>query len=77
MPTPQECFDDKYVTSTELCVDLKVSRVSVLNKRRAGGLPGGIEIQTRGGSTLVLLWEREHIKPHVDAWRKQLARRQA
>jgi hypothetical protein len=75
LPTPQEDFDSKYVTSTELCVDLDVTRSSIFNRRKAGGLPGAIEVRTRDGSIHLLLWLREEIAPHLEQWRAQLRKR--
>jgi hypothetical protein len=77
LPTPQEQFDAKYVASTEICVDLGVSRSSVFNRRKAGGLPGAIEVRTRDGSIHLLLWVREDIAPYIEQWRCQLRRRAA
>jgi hypothetical protein len=77
LPTPQEDFDGKYVTSMEVCVDLGVTRSSVLNRRRAGRLPGAIEVRTRDGSLHLLLWIREDVAPHLDDWRRTLRGRRA
>jgi hypothetical protein len=77
LATPQEEFDSRYVTSTEVCVDLGVTRASVLNRRRTGNLPDAIEVRTRDGSIHLLLWERDRIGPHLEAWRRQLRRRAA
>ncbi len=75
--TPQQDFDDKYVTSMEICIDLDVSRSSVLNRRRAGGLPDAIEVRTRDGGLHLLLWCREDIAPHLETWRTQMRKRPA
>jgi hypothetical protein len=77
LPTPQEDFDDRYVTSMEVCVDLDVSRSSVLNRIRAGGLPGVIEVKTRDGGVHLFLWVREDVAPHLEAWRCSLRKRGA
>jgi hypothetical protein len=77
LPTPQERFDEQYVTSMELCAQLDVSRSSILNRRRAGGLPGAIEVRARDGQTHLLLWVRADVEPHLERWRQQLARRAA
>lgn len=61
----------------ELCVDLDVTRSSILNRRRAGHLPGAIEVKTRDGGIHLLLWVRDDIAPHLEQWRDQLARRSA
>jgi hypothetical protein len=77
LSTPQEQFDDKYVTSMEVCVDLDVTRSSILNRRRAGGLPGAIEVKTRDGGIHLFLWVRTDIAPHLDQWREELRKRGA
>ncbi len=77
MSTPQDDFDARYVTSSELCIDLGVTRASVTNRRAAGGLPGAIEVRTRDGSIHLLLWVREDIAPHLERWRSQIRRRPA
>jgi hypothetical protein len=77
LPTPQEDFDSKYVASPEICVDLGVSRSSILNRRRAGGLPGAIEVKTRNGGIHLLIWVRSDVAPHLEEWRQQLSRRGA
>jgi hypothetical protein len=77
LTTPQEAFDVKYVASPEICVDLGVTRSSVFNRRRAGGLPGAIEVRTRDGSIHLLLWVREDVAPYLEQWRAQLRKRGA
>jgi hypothetical protein len=75
--TAQEEFDDRYVTSAEICVDMGVTRSSVVNRRKAGGLPGAIEIKTRDGGIHLLIWVRADVAPHLEAWRSQLRQRSA
>lgn len=73
--SPQQQFDQQYVSSSELCTTLGVSRSSLANLRAAGGLPGAIEVMRPDGGVHVVLWLREHVRPHVDAYRARLARR--
>jgi hypothetical protein len=77
LPTPQEVFDSKYVATPEICVDLGVTRSSVFNRRKAGGLPGAIEVRTRDGSIHLLIWVRKEVSPHLERWRAQLKKRTA
>jgi hypothetical protein len=72
LQTPQEEFDERYVTSAEVCIDMGVTRSSVFNRRRAGGLPGAIEVRTRDGGIHLLLWVRSDVAPHLERWRAQL-----
>ena len=64
-PSPgQEAFDDKYITSTEITERLSVDRSSILYARRTGLLPNPIVI--KGVRTFI--WERDALKPYLDAW---------
>lgn len=73
--SPQEEFNAKYVTSTELCQELGISRSSLANRRTAGGLPGAIDVPRPDGTAHVVLWLRDQVAPHVEAYRAQLAQR--
>jgi hypothetical protein len=68
-------FDTKYVSSTELCRDLGVTRASIVNRRRVGGLPDPVVINRPDGSPHVVLWVRSAIAPHLERWRAELAER--
>lgn len=61
----QERFDRLYITSTEVCKDLGVSRTSVFQAQRKGYLPKPIHIN---GTTLHV-WERVTAEPYIAAWR--------
>jgi hypothetical protein len=77
--TPQTEFDQKYISSVEICAELAVTRSAVLIRRAAGKLPDGIELRRNGDQAvpLVVLWERERIRPHLDAWKADRAGRAA
>lgn len=62
--TPQQRFDRLYVSSLELLTNLNVSRSAISNARKRGLLPGAIV--SHNGT--MILWERESIKPNIDAW---------
>ena len=64
----QADFDQKYVSSTELCQVLGVTREGLRTGRRRRGLPDPIKLERPDGGVLVMLWEREVIQPHVDRW---------
>lgn len=67
--TPQQRFDRLYVTSSELCKELHVTRPSIMHARRKGLLPEPI----LAGPAYV--WERAHVQPYVDAWKLILTTR--
>lgn len=71
----QQEFDAKYVSSTELCRDLGVTRASIVNARRRGVLPEPVQVNRPDGSPHVMLWLREAIAPHLEKWRAELAER--
>lgn len=63
--TAQEQFDEKYITSAEICKELRVGRTTVLNAKRRGLLPDAVLVN--GG--LVCIWERAKARPYIDAWK--------
>jgi hypothetical protein len=74
MVTAQIEFDKKYITSTELCRDLGVTRATLVNGRRRGALPSNyIEIKRRNGDPHVILWLRDEAMPFVERWKVELA----
>jgi hypothetical protein len=72
MDTPnvsaQERFNEAYITSSEICQELEVTRPAIHFRRKAGLLPDAIIVT---GQQLVL-WERDKVKPFIDQWRTQL-----
>ena len=68
----QEEFDEKYISSTELCNDLNVTRATLVNGRRRGALPDPIRILRPNGEPHVMLWLREEVKPYVERWKAEL-----
>ena len=68
-------FDEKYITSTELCRELVVTRATLVNGRRRGALPEPVRIDRPDGSPHVMIWIREEVAPFVTAWKAELAAR--
>ena len=64
MDDAQKEFDDKYITSTEICEKLNVDRSTVLNARRRGFLPNPIKIN----GVNIFIWRRLDIQKSLDAW---------
>lgn len=62
--TAQQEFDQKYITSSEIMKSLGVTRTTILTARRTGRLPNPIDIQGQ-----IFIWEREKLKPYLDAWK--------
>ncbi len=62
--TPQQRFDRMYISSLEIITNLDVTRSTISQARRRGMLPDAIV--SHGGS--MVLWERDRIKPNLDAW---------
>lgn len=69
----QKDFDEKYITSSEICQYLGVTRPAIHFRRKAGELPGAINVF---GQQL-LIWERAQIQPHLDKWMTTLTARRA
>lgn len=69
--SPQERFDEIYITSTEIQEELNVSRSNILNARRRGMLPDPIQIK----GVRAFIWEREKTRPFIEAWKLSLASR--
>lgn len=61
----QKEFDNKYITSSEICNTLNVCRTTLLQARRSGRLPDGISV----GDGQLYIWERAVIKEYLDAWK--------
>lgn len=75
--TPQEEFDAKYITSTEICTTLEVTRASVVNARERGDLPEPLRINRPSGDCHIMFWLREEASPYVERWRVKLAEARA
>lgn len=64
MPTPQDEFNDRYITSVEICDTLGVSRSAIVRAKERGKLPPPIFVN----GAQIQLWLREDVKPYLDAW---------
>lgn len=66
--TAQERFDQLYITSTEIADELGIPRPTVLYARRRGMLPDCVAINDKQ----IYIWEREKVRPYLDAWKLTL-----
>lgn len=73
--TLQEQFDDKYISSSEICQRLGVNRSTVFNGARAGKLPEAITIKRPDGGSIVMLWVRAAAEPMMAEWSKSIEAR--
>lgn len=71
--TAQEEFDAKYISSTEICRDLGVTRASVVNARNRGVLPEPVHVRRANGDPHIMLWDRKVATPYILAWKELLA----
>lgn len=69
--TAQEEFDSTYISSSEICTELKVSRSTLVNARRSGLLPDPIVVN----GVQFHLWKRDTVAPYLEAWEIMLKRR--
>lgn len=67
----QERFDKTYISATEVSVEMQVSRATVLRAKERGELPDPIIV----GDHYVCIWEREKLRPYLEAWKQRLAAR--
>ena len=63
--TPQEKFDEMYITATEICREMGVSRAGILYARKKGYLPQPISIN----NDQIYIWERAPLQEYLNAWR--------
>lgn len=64
----QDTFNKTYITSSEICQRLNVTRPAIHFRRKAGKLPNSISVY---GQQL-LIWERAQIEPHLLEWQEQI-----
>jgi hypothetical protein len=63
--TAQQRFDRFYITSAEVCKEVGVNRTTVLSAKKSGLLPDPVLVNDK----LVCLWERQRVRPYIDAWK--------
>ncbi len=68
----QKRFDETYITSTEICERMKVSRPAVHFRRKNGHLPNAIRVY---GQSL-FVWDRQQIEPKLVEWENQINKRE-
>lgn len=68
--TAQEEFDEAYITSSEICKELEVTRKAIVDARRRGDLPDPIVVNGQ-----ILIWKRRTIRPHLESWKQTLRTR--
>lgn len=73
----QEDFDNKYITSMEICRTHGVSRFDVMYAAERGALPGAVEVGRMYGRTAVRLWVRDDVAPFLTKWVNELKARRA
>lgn len=66
--TAQQRFNERYITAPEVCEFMGVGRATLMHARRRGTLPDAVEIN--GGQ--VFVWEREKLRPYLEAWKLML-----
>ena len=71
----QDYFDATYISSTEICQQLGVTRSTVSNGVKARKLPDPIIIRRSNGEPHILLWLREEAEPMMQEWAKAIASR--
>jgi predicted DNA-binding transcriptional regulator AlpA len=65
----QERFNQQYITSAEIAAECHVSRPSVMRARERRMLPEPIAV----GEGNIYIWERQTVRPFIDAWKLTLA----
>jgi len=71
----QQQFDEKYISSTEVCQELRVHRTTVLLATRTGKLPPPIVLRRPNGDAQIMLWERQSLLPVLADWKQARADR--
>jgi hypothetical protein len=66
--TAQEEFDSTYITSSEICRDLKITRATIVQGRRRGLLPDPIMVN----GAQIQIWKRDAVARYLEAWKLTL-----
>lgn len=68
-------FDNKYISSTEVCQQLGIHRTTVLLAIKTQRLPPPICLNRPNGTPQILLWERAPLQPILADWAANRAQR--
>lgn len=66
--TAQQRFDRMYISSSEICRELEITRATIVTGRRRGLLPDPIMLN----DVQLFIWERTTVRPFIDAWKIML-----
>lgn len=69
--TALELFNQRYITSCEVCKILEIPRATIVAGKNNGKLPNPIEVP---GINLTI-WERESLVPFINEWKISLDKR--
>lgn len=64
----QQRFNEIYISSTQIMIDLNISRATLLYARTKGILKDCEAISVNDGQ--LYLWERSLIQPKLDTWKE-------
>ncbi len=64
--TAQQKFEREYITSSEICKRLRVTRATITQGKSKGWLPDEINVDNH-----LLIWERNQIEPFLVEWEKR------
>jgi hypothetical protein len=68
MDDAQKEFDRAYITSSEICKSLRISRASLVLARRRGAIPQPILVN----DSQIHIWRRKDIQGVLDSWQLDL-----
>lgn len=69
--SPQDIFDETYITSWEIQRELSVTRAVIIYAKNRGMLPKPVIVPGSGA----FLWDRKKARPRLDAWKLSLKSR--
>lgn len=70
-PTAQAEFDDIYISSSEICRELNITRATLTQGRDRGLLPDAVSIN----EGQITIWKRVTVRPFLNAWKTMLQAR--
>lgn len=68
--TAQQVFDETYISASEICRTLDITRGAVTNAQKRKLLPAPIKLEQGGG--YLCLWLRAQVQPTLEAWELML-----